>query len=376
MKKCFIVILMAALLFVFIGGCAEGGGAGSSATTSMLAASAPWGLSCSKYNMALASDGTVWVWRSVSASPTAPVQIQGLENITSIAANGRNAAALQSDGTLWTWEFNRRNGDWFTSPVQRREITDAIAVAVWDSIVVLRSDGTLWKWCQGLYCDRDALIQVQGLNNLIAITERGFALRNDGTVWLWDDYCDYCDWDIWCCCVPERPAPPLQIQGLSNITAIDDRMALRNDGTVWTWTTFCVEDRNHAPAVQVQGLNDIIAISSDTTSSGELRRDAALRSDGTVWALGQERTAASAWELERTAPVQVQNLTDVTAIATNGVVVALRSDGTVWSEGLKWSCDCDCEHECSRGGTFIVCNLIPPVQVPGPDGEGFLNLLN
>ena len=60
----------------------------------------------------------------------------------------------------------------------------------------------------------------------------------------------------------------------------------------------------------------------------------ALKSDGTVWAWGHlwGHHLGHDNHSESRMPTQVQNLTDITAIATgNYFSLALRSDGTVWA---------------------------------------------
>lgn len=100
----------------------------------------------------------------------------------------------------------------------------------------------------------------------------------------------------------------------------------------------------------------------------------ALKSDGTVWAwgdngngqLGDETTA------QRNVPVQVKNLTNAISIAAceRGChSLALKSDGTVWAWGDN------SKGQLGDGTTRPVYTGCFPSQVLGPDGEGYLNLL-
>jgi len=113
-------------------------------------------------------------------------------------------------------------------------------------------------------------------------------------------------------------------------------IALRNDGTVWAWgNNFNGQlgdgtTTNSVAPVQVQSLSNVIAIATGREHT------VALRQDGTVWAwglnahgqLGVGSTVAS------NTPVQVRELDNVTAIAVgDGHNVALREDGTTWTWG-------------------------------------------
>ncbi len=81
----------------------------------------------------------------------------------------------------------------------------------------------------------------------------------------------------------------------------------------------------------------------------------ALKSDGTVWAWGDNQVGelGNGSTTSSDVPVQVSNLTDVTAIAPG---CALKSDGTVW----VWGSDMAGE----LGNGYYMQNDVP-VQVPG-----------
>src|SRR3954447_4402802 len=136
------------------------------------------------------------------------------------------------------------------------------------------------------------------LDQVVAIATgscRSFVLRTDGTVWGWG--CGS-DWDFGVPALNGQPTDtPVQAVGLDDVRAIatgdGQTLALRSDGTVWAWgqndhgqvgvvTDPCpIHDRpcSRMP-VPVPGLHDITAVAAAQDSSF------ALRSDGTVWAWG------------------------------------------------------------------------------------------
>jgi len=120
---------------------------------------------------------------------------------------------------------------------------------------------------------------------------------------------------------------------------MEHSLALDATGAVWAWGrnqrgqlgdgTF--EDR--AVPVRVANLSGVIAVATEGVAGHSL----ALRSDGTVWAWGQNNLGqvGDGTSTDRAVPVQVPGLTGIVAIAVNGwqASYALAGDGTLWSWG-------------------------------------------
>ena len=158
---------------------------------------------------------------------------------------------------------------------------------------------------------------------------------------------------------------PIQVNGLSEVTAIAGgnvhTVALKSDGTVWAlganWNGQLGDGTytNSTTPLQVSSLSGVTAI------AGGQQHTVALKSDGTVWAwgnnsygqLGDGTTTSSA------TPVQVSGLSGVTAIACGYLhTVALKSDGTVWTWG----------HNYGQLGDGTTTNRSAPVQASGLSG--------
>ncbi|WP_154017830.1 PKD-like domain-containing protein [Candidatus Protochlamydia phocaeensis] len=335
------------------------------------------------HSLALRGDGIVWAWgdnslgalgNGTTTSSNLPVQtvnLLGSEEIKAIASGSSHSLALKSDGTVWAWGLNAfgelGNGTNTDSsvPVQvggGTPLTDIIAiVARRDHSLALRSDGTVWAWGSnadgqlgdGTNTDSNIPVQVGGgtpLTDIIAIAagySHSLALRSDGTVWAWGSNVNgqlgdgtNTDSNI-----------PVQVGGgtpLTNVSAIGAggyfSLALKADGTAWAWgdNTFGqLGNGTNSPSnipVQVGGGVPLTAV---VALSGGSYHSLALRSDGTVWAwgnnldgqLGNGTTAISY------TPVQVGGgipLTNAIAISAGGYYsLALIDDGTMQAWGFN-----------------------------------------
>ena len=128
-------------------------------------------------------------------------------------------------------------------------------------------------------------------------------------------------------------------------------MALKDDGTVCAWGVGTLGDgvkrKRHNP-VQVHDLSDVTAIATRH----------ALRADGTVWTWGgnDDGQLGDGTNSLRLTPVQVKNLSGVIAISAG---LAVREDGTVWA----WGCNSD-----GQLGDGTTKNRRIPIQVRNLSG--------
>ena len=268
------------------------------------------------HSVALKANGTVWGWGSnlygglgngSTTNSGAPVQAQGLSNVTHIAAGGWHTMALKSDGTVWTWGWNADgqlglgNTTDKSTPQQVPGLNNItrIAAGTYHNLA-LRSDGTVWAWGDnisgqigdGSTTDRSSPVQVTGLSNVIAISAGRFfslAIKQDGSVWTWGEnlYGQLGDGTT------VDKSSPVQVSGLTGITGsvvatgAFHCLVVKSDNTVWSWgrnTYGNLGDgsvTNRSTPVQVSGMNYVAGMAAGTNFS------LFHKSDGSFWACGR-----------------------------------------------------------------------------------------
>ncbi|MCL2679509.1 MAG: RCC1 repeat-containing protein, partial [Dehalococcoidia bacterium] len=232
--------------------------------------------------------------------------------------------------------------------------------------LALKNDGTVWAWGQNNYgqlgngttsgsssttatgdsntTDRTP-VQVSGLNDVIAISAgelHSLALKSDGTVWAWGYNGSGQLGDG----TTTNRSTPVQVSGLTNVIAITGgceyhSLALKSDGTVWAWGNNSSGQlgndttTNSSTPVQAIGLSGVSAIGAGYEHS------VALKSDGTVWAWGDNYYGqlGDGTTTNRSVPVQVMASSSAAfgAVASISVgfqfCIAQQSNGSVWTWG-------------------------------------------
>jgi alpha-tubulin suppressor-like RCC1 family protein len=336
--------------------------------------------------LALKRDGTVWMWGDNQdgslgdglpvvplfsvAVPilSTPVQATGLSDVVAVAAGYGHSLALKSDGTVWAWGFNGHGqlGDGTTetrkTPFQVSGLTGVVKIAAGDAhSVAVKGDGTVWAWGSnvggqlgdGTTTDRLSPVQVSSLSGTAAVAAgryHSLALKEDGTLWAWgvDQFGQLGD----AAEVPDpyaAPLGPVQVGGLTGVTKIaaglTHSLALKSDGTLWAWgdnsvgelgdgTRRALDWPDRSTPVRVSGLSGVAAI------AGGDGRSLAVTGDGAVWAWGSDTGIWGDGKPTYTStPVPVSGLTGVVAIAASGShSLALTGEGAVWEWGpAYWS---------------------------------------
>jgi alpha-tubulin suppressor-like RCC1 family protein len=185
---------------------------------------------------------------------------------------------------------------------------------------------------------------------------------------------------------PSESNIPLRVHGLTGVTAIaathQTAYALKSDGTVWAWGNDTWGGRGNAtcPAGQFCPPNTPLRVGLPGTSrvtaiaAGDSETGYALRADGTVWAWGRNWTGETGTDSpprSSVSPTQVVGLTGVVAIAGGTeVAYAVTGDGRVWAWGDDYWGTLGAGRPCTdTGGPYTPLCMSPvPVQVSGLTG--------
>jgi alpha-tubulin suppressor-like RCC1 family protein len=234
--------------------------------------------------------------------------------------------------------------------------------------VARREDGTVWTWGKNDYgqlgdgttANRQEPIQVNGLSQVIAVAagkSHSLAVKQDGAVWAWGNNSsrqlgnNSSDTALKptqvVIEVPGTDTSPPTFPPLTDVVAVSasevHSVALKSDGTVWAWgdnrygqlgtgNTF-----GSATAKQVPGLAQVQVITAggDSTSARTLART----EDGALWGWGNNDECQFGQETaeEVKTPLKLAELARIGAISALasglGHGIALTADGQVWTWG-------------------------------------------
>lgn len=286
----------------------------------------------------------------------------------------------------------------------------ADVVSVWGGArgtIILKSDGTVWTWGAnfngklGIGIDPSSYsrslvpLEVHGagnagyLNSISAVMGgeiHNVALKSDGTVWSWG-------WNslgqLGTGTTNDAHSPVqtglTAVPPLTSVVKLGGRpyftLAVKSDGTIWAWGMNRSGQMGNGTVNPTPGPQVTVPVQVSNSSPGGAVNQplqvtcgytygAALATNGTVWTWGTGgfgQLGAGPITTSYT-PIQVTGLSNVTAISSGWAhMLALRLDGTVWSWGLNAHGELGDGTSISRSNAVQVLNVSNIVSVSGGD---------
>jgi alpha-tubulin suppressor-like RCC1 family protein len=294
------------------------------------------------FSLVLRRDGTVWAWgrnddgqlgRKFSGTypvpaHSTPMQVADLQQVTSIAAGENYSLALAEDGTVWLWGHDRDGmRDYVNYDADR--VVNTVRCPLGSKLLAAGDTYMLF-----LYDDGKVWVQTRDF-------PKAHWLIGVRTVWEDGPQPPRVE-------APSRPLsqqePDKGDQGLSNIISVKasgtSAIALDEAGNVWTWQCGYLVNASGRPdygfsgLVKEPNLTDVVDVAVGDSHF------LALKNDGTVWTWGSNsfgqlgRAGHSRWDETKT-PQQVPGLSKIRAISAGGdSSTALAADGSVWQWGM------------------------------------------
>ena len=294
----------------------------------------------------LKTDGTVWaaglntngqLGDGTTAQRITPVRVSGLSNVTAVIAGDAYTVALKSDGTVWSWGKNLNGqlgkgtsgvGTDSSVPVQATGLTGITSIDAGDDFTVaLKSDSTVWAWGNngkgqlgdGTTTQRDSPVQVQaslgvalsGMSTIIAGGSFTIAMKNDGTFWAWGNNTDgqFCN-GVTVATNSYPVAIGIESLGITGISTGSDHTAfIKSDATVWTCGNNSDGQLGNSDITGTsQSIPQATGLTSVTVVSAGNQDTVAVKSDGTLWAWGNNANGqlGDKTTIDKSSPVQVQ----------------------------------------------------------------------
>ena len=372
------------------------------------------------YSSGLNADGSVWEWGRHPANETAvlsnaPKLVHSaagplFDGLVGLSSGESHQLGVRADGSVWAWGDNNNGvlGIGATTGFERRPVRvrnadgtpfmNGVQVAAGLSYsLALRQDGTVWAWGNngngslgigsngGVLANPQQVLEtggaaLAGVASIYAnaLSEYSMALKNDGTVWAWGRKLNGGlggDGTVIASNVAiQVNHGAMALTGVRSLAVgLYHSVALMNDGTVLSWGTNDsgqLGDGSNTFAglpVALRDAGGALFGGVATVAAGE-DFTLLLRSDGTVWSLGNNSAGrlGDSTERNRVFPVQVVDTANQPLIGVKEIAagrwhsVVLKQDGTAWT----WGRNADCQVLSSCGTSFsgnagFVGGLVP-----------------
>lgn len=327
------------------------------------------------------TDGTMWVWgvnnhgqygNGTTTSSSIPVKVGNDTWTTMSCSNVGTVYGIKTNGSLWAWGANHFGesglGSTPTSvlnPIQIGTDTNwkSISSNYYHSLAI-KTDGTLWAWGMndagavgdGTTILRSTPIQIGTATDWKAVCAgQGFsmAIKTNGTLWSWGS-------NVWGqlgngtnidSLVPSQVGIDTNwISIFANNGSSSAAYALKSNGTIWAWGQNTYYELGDGSLVS-KNIPTQIGTDNDWTAIGERM---AVKNNGTLWGWGQNSGGMLGDGTTTNRPTPSQIGTDIDWVTPSCITLfKLKTDGTLWASGSTLNL-----------GTGGINSTLIPVQIP------------
>ena len=285
------------------------------------------------------------------------VSITVFTNAQMISGGYGHTLVICADSTVKAFGLNITgelgNGTTSSSnvPVSVLNLTSIVQVGAGDNFsIALKADGTVWTWGNngsgqlgiGSFTDSSVPVQVPGLSGMVGVSAGGshaIAVKDDGTLWTWGNNNSGQAGDGTAGINSNVPTIVLGSEGFIKVAASGNHnLALKSDGTVWAMGSgffgMLGTGTTNSSSVLVQSLT----LPGVTDIACGQNFSMALNADSTVssWGLGSLGQLGNGSTATVYTPTLVDSLTEITHIAHGSFGlhgIARKADGTLWAWG-------------------------------------------
>lgn len=321
------------------------------------------------HSFAIKDNGTLWTWGnnafgqsnpSTTGNNNTPQQFNSDENWLAISGGETHTVSMKDDLTLRTWG-NNYNGQlgggtyiWnIPTPLETQLDDNANSIFSGGHHSIAKdSNGQLWYWGFNNFSNYFTLNIHYSANKPILISNDSdwniiksgnnfnAMIKNDGTLWVWgnNDKGQLGNGEDGLSSFEEEPIQVLDGTTWSNLSCGSRFvMAIRSDGTLWAWG----ENVDLGNGTNIDDSNVPIQISSDTDWSEVACGDEhalLIKNDGSLWSWGINNNGSlgnGSMFTPNLVPTRIGTDNDWQSIsAGNNHSLAIRNNGTLWSWGI------------------------------------------